>query len=104
MEERRDYNVNDFTALEDKRFLYAKQDAIFAQILCFAAIILEMAAAYGLCPKDLSQMTYILGFPTWFVVASGIAFVAFIIALVYTTKISKNVSLKARAEETEVDE
>lgn len=104
MEERRDYNVNDYVDQEDKRFLFAKKDAIFAQVLCFSAILLEMLTAYALCPEDISQMTYLFGFPLWFAAATGIAVIAFIIALVYTTKISKRVSLEARADETEVDE
>ncbi len=103
MDDRRDYNVDNYKDQEDKRFLIAKKDAIFAQILCFTAILLEMGLAYALCPKDLSKMTYLLGFPTWFTVATGVAVLAFIVALVYTTKFSKSFSLDARGNETEVD-
>ncbi len=92
----RDYDMKDYRKDEDRRFIIAKKDAVFAQFLCFAAILAEFITAYLLCPKDPAQMTYILGFPTWFFAASCLSIAAFVIAMIYCGKISKDVSLAAR--------
>lgn len=103
-DDRRDYDPADYKHLDDRRFRYAKNEALFAQVLCLVSVIATYIVAYAMCPKDISRMTYILGFPTWFVAATGVALAAYVIMVVYCGKFSREFSLDAREEETEGSE
>lgn len=97
----RDYNVKELKHLDDERFTIAFKEAVFAEGFFFVVIIVEILVAYGLCPEDMSLMTYILGFPTWFFAATCVALLAWVFVLYHNAKISRDFSLEARIEKEE---
>lgn len=99
----RDYNPADYRHLDDRRFRAAQREALFAQLLCLVSVISEFAVAYILSPKDVSRMTYLFGFPAWFVAATGVALATYLVMILYCVKFSKEFSLEAREEQTEED-
>lgn len=97
-DESRDYDVRQLKELDDERFVITLREAIFSELFFMGTILAEMIAAYILCPEDMSLMTYIMGFPTWFFVATCIAFISWAFVLYHNAKISKDFSLDARIE------
>lgn len=100
---RRDYNVDDYKNEDDPRFDFARRDCIFAQVLYFSTLIIGFALAYALCPDDASQLTYVFGFPMWFVAGAAVFAIAPIIAIVYFLK-SRRFSLDPKASLEEVND
>ena len=96
LEKSRDYRVEDYTACEDQRLRDASRDAKFVQASCFLYCLIEFILAYTLCPKDVTQMTYILGIPAWTFICVAVSFLYCIGQIVYLQKFSSNVSLAAR--------
>lgn len=100
-EEKRDYDIDSLKELDDPRFVIARKEAVFSEAFFAGTILAEMAAAYILCPEDMSLMTYIMGFPTWFFVVTCIALISWIFVLYHNSRISKDFSLDAKEEEVQ---
>lgn len=92
----RDYDVKELGHLDDKRFTVIFREAVFSEVFFFVTIAAEMLAAYGLCPEDMSLMTYIMGFPAWFCAATLVALASWAFVLYHNAKISRDLSLEAR--------
>lgn len=92
------YDVKEYAQMDDRRFVLARKEAVFAQSLIIGAILLAYFFAYTLCPKDMSQLTYVFGFPLWFVAASAVFVAAFAVMVVYNLKLSKNIDLSAKSD------
>lgn len=103
-DESRDYDVKKLKNLDDERFTATLKEAVFSECIFFGTILAELLAAYGLCPRDISKMTYIMGLPAWFFTAACIALLSWVFVLFHNAKISKDFSLEARAEERNVTE
>ena len=99
----RDYDVNKLKNLSDARFERTTKEAIFAMGLYVVMITLATLLCYMLCPKDVSQMTYVMGFPVWFFAAAVIELIAFVIAMVFNQKFSKEFSLDAKSDDKEAN-
>lgn len=95
-EEMKNYNVENLKEEEDSRFRYAMKEMLTVQGICFGGLLLILFLAYGLCPKDITQLTYIAGFPMWYAVAAIVTFLIVLIVIVYCLKFSKDISLDAR--------
>lgn len=98
----RTYDPAQLKSLDDRRFIHAKNEGIFAQLLCIVSVLLEFGVAYAMCPEDVSQMTCILGFPTWFFLATCIAVGTYLVMILYCLKFSRRFSLDARGDDSEV--
>ena len=95
----RDYDVRKLGHLDDKRFTVIFREAVFSEVFFFVTIALEILVAYSLCPENMSLMTYMMGFPTWFFVATLVALVSWAFVLYHNAKLSRDVSLEARVKE-----
>lgn len=98
-EDIRNYDIGNLKEEDDPRFRYALKEMLTVQGICFAGLIIILLLAYGLCPADISEMTYIAGFPMWFAVSAAAAFVVVLVVIVYSLKFSKDMSLDARDKE-----
>ena len=102
-EDMRNYDVNDLRDEEDTRFHYALKEMLTVQGICFTGLIVILLLAYGLCPKDISELTYIAGFPMWFAVSAIASFLVVLVVIVYCLKFSKDMSLDAKDEEGRIE-
>lgn len=104
MEDSRDYDVKKLKELDDPRFSITFREAVFSETFFFGTILAEIAAAYLLCPEDMREMTYILGFPAWFFAAVIIALISWGFVLFHNAKISRDFSLEARSSEEDAED
>jgi uncharacterized membrane protein YhdT len=98
-DESRDYDVKKLKELDDERFKISLKKAVFSEGFYMFTIVLELLAAYLLCPRDLTKMKYILGLPVWFFVATCIALISWAFVMYHNSKISKDFSLDAKITE-----
>ncbi len=102
-EDMRNYDVSDLREEEDHRFRYALREMLTVQGICFGGLMIILLLAYSLCPKDISELTYIAGLPMWFAVSAIVSFLVVLVVIVYCLKFSKDMSLDAKDEEGRIE-
>lgn len=73
---------NQDVIFEDARYKIAHKEALIGILLAIFHFIWWYAFAYGLGKKDVTEYTYIFGFPAWFFYSCIVGFV-FIFLLVW---------------------
>lgn len=93
------YDTEKLKYLDDYRFNEAKKEGILVQGVCIVSLLLIIYIAYHFCPKDISEMTYLVGFPLWVIAAGAVALITFLVVIIYCKYFSKVISLAAKDEE-----
>ena len=89
----RDYDVNEID--EDRRFVNARKETLFAQIFFSAAIFAVIGVAFIAGNQNPRDMTYFFAWPAWYVAGVVTALIAIVIGLVWLKKGFKMDSLGA---------
>ena len=70
----------------DNRYIIAHREALFGVILVLFHFIWWFGFAYGLGRKDVSDYTYIFGFPSWFFFSCILGFIVISILVFIVVK------------------
>ena len=96
-----DYRSEDIKL--DSRFVLCRKDAFVTLLSYLGVIIVTWILAYTLSPKDVSQLTYLFGYPKWYTVGTVITVGYSVWGCVWAAR-SRKFTLKARGDDKEVDE
>lgn len=93
---RRDYNIEDYRDDEDQRFVDLKKEVCAVYAWLGSYLVLIYIFAHALCPEDMSEMTYLFGFPKWFMWCAILTIVAYMCIVFILRKVFKPCSYEAR--------
>ena len=91
-----DFDVSEID--EDPRFPVCRREAMIALFVNIAFTIVAMAIGYVLGTGDPTQYTYVMGFPSWYVIPVLVMIVNLIVAYYYVSKVFRTDSLEATIE------
>ncbi|MGL5694073.1 MAG: YhdT family protein [Peptostreptococcaceae bacterium] len=92
--------MKDEKIIEDPRFKQCNKEALMGLFLGLLNLIWWFGWGYGLGSKQISEYTYILGFPSWLFMSCIVGGILFsFLTVIMINKFFKNMSLEALSED-----